>query len=373
MDYSSGKFYVSINNSELRRVYAKATIANALTQDSNGYMYTDEYGVADDELHIAILDTPRGDFSGVPGTVLEKYTFVSKLSDARRTDGSNNYYKSVVNSQSKYVWWMDHLGSGSSADDVYTDWSGTTVVTSGQSVTFTSIPGGANLVVSTTTNNWANQKSFKAAFDAASDKADWKVKVTGHSTNNGTWAVTAVTQVGPDSNITGFTISLSGTTLAANAAPDTDVVVTNIVKLGWGTTGQVAGSNVTLAGTNKLKALAEYSDVILSGGVDDYNSGENILAGYQLFQNSDLYDVSLVPVGNVSATTAAAIVNALENRKDCVIFISPNDNGDPITSTGATATAGGGVTLGGALDRVVLTTSNGTDTFDAGSINVFYE
>jgi hypothetical protein len=34
---------------------------------------------------------------------------------------------------------------------------------------------------------------------------------------------------------------------------------------------------------------------------------------------------------------------------------------------------GGDVTLGGALDRVRITTVNGTDTFDAGSINILYE
>jgi hypothetical protein len=33
----------------------------------------------------------------------------------------------------------------------------------------------------------------------------------------------------------------------------------------------------------------------------------------------------------------------------------------------------GGVALGGALDRVRITTVNGTDTFDAGSINIMYE
>jgi hypothetical protein len=33
----------------------------------------------------------------------------------------------------------------------------------------------------------------------------------------------------------------------------------------------------------------------------------------------------------------------------------------------------GGVTLGGTLDRVRITTVNGTDTFDAGSINILYE
>ena len=33
----------------------------------------------------------------------------------------------------------------------------------------------------------------------------------------------------------------------------------------------------------------------------------------------------------------------------------------------------GDVALSGALDRVVLTTVNGTDTFDAGSVNILYE
>jgi hypothetical protein len=34
---------------------------------------------------------------------------------------------------------------------------------------------------------------------------------------------------------------------------------------------------------------------------------------------------------------------------------------------------GGSVSLGGILDRVRITTVNGTDTFDAGSINILYE
>ena len=34
---------------------------------------------------------------------------------------------------------------------------------------------------------------------------------------------------------------------------------------------------------------------------------------------------------------------------------------------------GGARTLGGTLDRVRITTVNGTDTFDAGTINIAYE
>jgi hypothetical protein len=45
------------------------------------------------------------------------------------------------------------------------------------------------------------------------------------------------------------------------------------------------------------------------------------------------------------------------------------------TAGGNQVVQGAGIlsTLGGALDRVVLTTTNGTDTFDAGSINILYE
>ena len=38
-----------------------------------------------------------------------------------------------------------------------------------------------------------------------------------------------------------------------------------------------------------------------------------------------------------------------------------------------TSTGNGSVALGGTLDRVRITTVNGTDTFDAGSINILYE
>jgi hypothetical protein len=44
------------------------------------------------------------------------------------------------------------------------------------------------------------------------------------------------------------------------------------------------------------------------------------------------------------------------------------------TSTAASGVIGSGnITLGGTLDRVRITTVNGTDTFDAGSINILYE
>lgn len=72
--------------------------------------YVSNAGGSNDELHIIVIDED-GLFSGTPGTILEKYAFVSKANDAKKADGTNNYYKDVINSNSRYIWWMDHTTS----------------------------------------------------------------------------------------------------------------------------------------------------------------------------------------------------------------------------------------------------------------------
>ena len=62
---------------------------------------------SNDELHILVIDAD-GSWSGTAGTVLEKYAYVSKASDAKNSDGSTNYYKDVINNQSEYIWSLDH-------------------------------------------------------------------------------------------------------------------------------------------------------------------------------------------------------------------------------------------------------------------------
>lgn len=69
------------------------------------------YGAAasatNDELHIIVVDE-GGEFTGTPGTILEKFAGVSKASDAKDSVGRSNYYKTVVNQRSQYIWWTDH-------------------------------------------------------------------------------------------------------------------------------------------------------------------------------------------------------------------------------------------------------------------------
>ena len=72
--------------------------------------YVSALGGSHDELHVAVIDED-GLFSGTAGTVVEKFSFASKASDAKRSDGTSAFYKDVVNDQSEYVYWMDHTAN----------------------------------------------------------------------------------------------------------------------------------------------------------------------------------------------------------------------------------------------------------------------
>lgn len=64
-------------------------------------------GATNDGLHVVVVDED-GVFGGTPGVVLERFENVSKASDAKRFDGTSAYYKTVLNRESAYVYWMDH-------------------------------------------------------------------------------------------------------------------------------------------------------------------------------------------------------------------------------------------------------------------------
>jgi hypothetical protein len=73
--------------------------------------YASAVGGSADELHVVVIDDD-GRWTGTPGTLLEKFEYVSKASDAKKEDGTAAYYKTVINDQSKYVWWMGHPTAG---------------------------------------------------------------------------------------------------------------------------------------------------------------------------------------------------------------------------------------------------------------------
>ena len=176
--------------------------------------YVSNLGGSQDEVHIAVIDED-GLFSGTPGTVVEKFAFASKASDAIKADGTSAYYKDVVNNQSQYIWWMDHTTS-----------------------------------VTATGTAWGN---------------------------------------------------------AANAS-----LFANLT------------SNVTVS---------------LSKGVSsDLVSDANIMSALATFTNDDLYDISLLPLGEASSTVINyAISSIAEVRKDVIVFASPSIN-DVVNASGSEVT-----------------------------------
>jgi phage tail sheath protein FI len=172
-----------------------------------------------DELHIIVIDED-GVFSGIKGTILEKFAYVSKVSDAKKYDGTINYYKEVINTRSQYIWWMDH------------------------------------------------------------------------------------------------TANISGTGTA------------------WGTAVVASASYAPLKG-----ALNDS----FSGALDDFvdSDGAYAVTSWELYLNDSQYDISLIPVGKSNFITANYVIqNIAEVRKDCVVFVSPQDisTGDAIIGSGSTVT-----------------------------------
>lgn len=73
---------------------------------------------------------------------------------------------------------------------------------------------------------------------------------------------------------------------------------------------------------------------------------------------------------------AGAAASSLRDGAAVLTLVTGNSwiNASVLSQNGQYASlAGGRLTLGGTLDRVRITTVNGTDTFDAGSINILYE
>lgn len=170
--------------------------------------YATDNGGTNDELHVIVIDED-GKFTGAANTILEKWAFASKASDAKSADGSSNYYKNIINDKSRYVWWTGHQ------------------------------PGGTN------------------------------------------WGSAA-----------------AGLTFTSVTSPFT---------------------------------------ASLSGGADGTIGNADIISAYDKFQNSDSVDVGLIISGPGNQTTVTSLITLVENRGDCVLFISPekadvvDNSGDEVT------------------------------------------
>jgi hypothetical protein len=158
--------------------------------------------------------------------------------------------------------------------------------------------------------------------------------------------------------ITGTLSTLnSGTAVASTSGTSIDFtsIPANVRRI------TVMFSGVSTNGTSNLLVQTGSGSVTTSGYTGQANSGAGISAnstGFivnnnMLAANLNVGSITILLLGS-NTYVESGIVGATVN-------------------TSSLANSVGAVTLSGALDRVRITTVNGTDTFDAGSINILYE
>ncbi len=309
-------------------------LKGAFTSAPGTSAYALSKGISDDEMHILILDSQEGTFSGVPNSIrpviLEKYEFVSKLSDARKSDGSNNYYKAVINTNSQYVWWMDHPYYTQVSNPVSDGAPLVNVV----SASVLNISGNTVAITSTDLQVTEPLDDFLAFLASSQDRvgnlAGRQIRLENTTLNNRVVTVNSAVKSGST-----YTFTVAETLVTEVTGSSGRIV--SVSKNAWG-----SSSDQVLASVNakKMVLLSSTLDFTLAGGALDVNPTDgNVQTAFGLFANSEQYDISLIPLGNVSASVAGWVLNnVVEVRKDCMVFLSPNTSGNAITSTGSTAT-----------------------------------
>ena len=105
---SSGLHEALTNGAQVRRRWKYYDLVNKAPGTSP---YASAKGGSNDELHVVVIDEDGG-ITGTKGDVLEVYNALSKASDAKTPQGSDNYYPNVIYNQSSNIYWMDHNSSG---------------------------------------------------------------------------------------------------------------------------------------------------------------------------------------------------------------------------------------------------------------------
>jgi hypothetical protein len=168
----------------------------------------------------------------------------------------------------------------------------------------------------------------------------------------------------------------------------------NLAALGTSNGNSVLVSGTAVASTSGtsidftgIPSWAKRITVMMNGvstnGSTDYlvqiGSGSVTTSGY-LTQRTFLqatgansngtYTNSMVILANVGAS-AVTMAHVVLTHMGSNVWLASATYTQPGSTLGGLSA--GSITLGGVLDRVRITTSGGSDTFDAGSINIMYE
>jgi hypothetical protein len=166
--------------------------------------------------------------------------------------------------------------------------------------------------------------------------------------------------------ITSGTVNAGGTTPFPSSGGPTAVTFSSIPS--WVKRITVMFNGVSTSGTSNLQCQIGTSGGVQSTG---YNSVTSTVQN-----TSNIASTAITTGFGLNANMANAVTMQGAFRLSLVDSSTGIWVCDGVLARGDTAVTylfGGVKTLSGTLDRVVITTVGGTDTFDAGSINILYE
>ena len=331
-----------------------------------------------DEIHVLVIDSV-GKFTGSAGTVIEKFAGLSVITNAKKSDGTNNYYKSTINNSSGYIFANTLNNAITNADLATEALSYFNIAISAASATFGTITYDTAAVTATV--------GMVVSLGAASSVLKFQTKynavdisqITILSIAGNVITLTAVTTTGitvPANSIIEvaglgvvnltkpITPLVSITNLAiATVTSTTEVILTTAntslkvgmgVTLKTGSTGTVVGfvggvksyiktiggtdnktitftvaAGTTITTTNVLTFTDAFLQFQMVHGSDSTFASVadgGTVDAIALFADTDLVDVNLLfchsTISDVVTTSDQTLQALATKRKDCIAFIS---------------------------------------------------
>lgn len=149
------------------------------------------------------------------------------------------------------------------------------------------------------------------------------------------------------------------------------------------TVASTSGTSIDFTG---IPSWVKRVTVMFNGVSTNGTSGMLVQIGNTTFTTTGYLSAGMQTIGTstgVSSSTSGFVMlhdTAADTKNGQMvislvgsnIYVSSHNVGNTIGRT-IVGSGGGSVTLSATLDRVRITSGNGTDTFDAGSINILYE
>ena len=334
-----------------------------------------------DELHIIVIDE-EGKFSGVPGTILEKFPYLSKALDATNFDGSSNYYVNVLNQRSNYIYAINKpmrqeatLTSVTVANGGIGFWAANNVPVTGGHGEGALVNVVTNSVGTVTRIDVANTGSgffledASALFIDLTEGANAEFELITDANNN---VASIVISNGGVNYANGTNVAISGgegTGLVVDITSNATGGITNvsIVAIGEGyanndivhpiltepdradfiydLTGEEVETNWGMPAANMTFSQSDVAYTSsMEGGENGFTEEGHIMAAYDKFASPEDVDISLMMLGAHTSTVTRYVLsqivggsaeggNETAGRRDCVAFLSPQFN-DAVNNVG---------------------------------------